>query len=129
MGSVAEPKRTIRCPSCGNKANGGPKLEILGDFVPVCAACISRIRAGAGWGYQLPTKNDSPLPVSDGEESAEERFDAVFKAARVLLEGGAKEDRIIPTLALAHLLGGGVPRLAAQKEQLVRLRGDEQAWN
>ena len=129
MGSVAEPKRTIRCPSCRNKAIGGPKLEILGDFVPVCAACISRIRAGAGWGYQLPTKNDSPLPVSDGKESAEERFDAVFKASRVLLEEGAREDRIIPTLALAHLLGGGVPRLAAQKEQLVRLRGDEQAWN
>jgi hypothetical protein len=70
----------------------------------------------------LPTKEDSPLSV-------EERFGELFKAARVLLEDGAGEDQIIPTLALANLVGQGVPRLVAQKERLVELRNDEQVWD
>ena len=97
-------------------------LEILGDLVPVCAACISRVRAGAGWGYQLPTKEDSPPP-------AEVRFDELFEAARVLLEEGAEENQIIPTLALANHLCHGVSRLTAEKERLVELWKDEEAWD
>jgi hypothetical protein len=122
MESVAEPEKTRRCRSCGRRAKGGPKLEILGDFVTVCAACISRVRAGAGWDYWLPTKEDSPLPLPQG-------FDGLFKAARVLLKEDAPESQVISTLALANHLCHGVPRLVAEKERLVRLWGDEQVWD
>ena len=82
----------------------------------LCARCMSRVRATGEWDYWLPTKEDSPLPLSEG-------FEELFKAARVLLEENAAENQIIPTLALANHLCHGVPRLAAEKERLMRLWG------
>jgi hypothetical protein len=57
------------------------------------------------------------------------RFAELFEAARVLLQEGAWENQIFPTLALAHHLSHGVPRLGGEKELLVGLWGDERAWN
>jgi hypothetical protein len=132
MGSVAEPEKTKTCPSCGAQlgdptqrkgvAEFGRKFTILGDDVRLCVACTTRVVAGAGWGYRLPTKEDSPLPE-------EERFDELFKAARVLLEEDAEENQIIPTLVLANHLCHGVPRLLAEKERLVELWDRGQVWD
>ena len=132
MGSVAEPEKTRACPSCGahlgdptqreGVAEFGRKFPILGDDVLLCVACTTRVVAGAGWDYRLPTKEDSPLSV-------EERFGELFKAARVLLEENAEENQIIPTLALADHLCHGVPRLVREKERLVGVWGDERIWD
>lgn len=52
----------------------------------------------------------------------EQRFEEVFKAARVLLrEGVTEEAQIIPTLALANELGQGTLGLITAKERLVAL--------
>jgi hypothetical protein len=121
MDSLAEPKRVKCCASCGSP-DVGASIDVLGDKVLLCAACMSGVRAGAGWGYWLPTKEDSQLPLAQG-------FGDLFKAARVLLEEGAEEDQIIPTLALANHLSHGVPRLVAEKERFVKLGQGKQAWN
>jgi hypothetical protein len=83
--------------------------------VRVCPACISRVRAGAGWDYWFPTKDNS--------------FDELFRAATVLLKENTGEDQIIPTLALAHHLCHGVPRLVAEKERLVGVWEGKEAWD
>ncbi len=110
MGSLAKPKRTKYCASCGSVASGGPSFDILGDRVPLCVACTIRMRATQKWDYWLPKKEVSLLPLPGG-------FDELFRAARVLLEENAPENQIIPTLALANHLCHGVPRLATEKER------------
>ena len=109
-----------RCASCGSKVTGASFWH-LGDYVPFCASCMTQARAGAGLNYYLPTKKDSSLPI-------EERFDELFKAARVLLGENAGESQVVPTLALASLLGQGVPRLAAEKERFAKLQAKE-TWD
>jgi hypothetical protein len=79
------------------------------------------VRATAEWAYYLPTREDVWLPFPEG-------FAELFDAARVLLEEGAPENQVIPTLALAHHLCHGVPRLVAEKKRFETLQGDEQAW-
>jgi hypothetical protein len=146
VGSVAEPERTKRCPSCGDEFGDpgrdgrdrqvvavGAKIPLLGDDVLLCVRCIGGVRSQADWGYPLPTKEDSPLPLQGSFDelldAAEELFDELFMAARVLLGENAEEKQIIPTLALANHLCHGVPRLVREKDQLVGVWGDERAWD
>jgi hypothetical protein len=70
----------------------------------------------------VPTEEVIPPP-------AEERFDELFRAARMLLEVNAGEDQIIPTLALANAIGQDVPHLIAARRRLLKLSEDRQAWN
>jgi hypothetical protein len=90
--------------------------------VPLCAACTVKVRAGVGWDYYLPTREDVPLPLPEG-------FSELFKAAKVLLEEHAPENQVIPTLALANHLCHSVPRLVAEKDRLVSLSEDRQAFH
>jgi hypothetical protein len=70
----------------------------------LCATCFSR----KGEDRVVITRQASGAPT----ESPGERFEALFKAARVLLrEKIGDEDKIIPTLKLAHKRGWRAPRV------------------
>ena len=60
----------------------------------------------------------------------EQRFEEIFKAARVLLrEGVIEEAQIIPTLALANEIAQGDLVLITAKKQLVAAwEGSSEAW-
>jgi hypothetical protein len=67
--------------------------------------------------------------VKESEEPSEVRFAGVFKAARVLLEDGADEDRVFPTLAYAGLEvrdSGG--KRAEVREALAEASGNPERW-
>src|SRR5918993_857336 len=83
--SVSEQEKIEPCASCGKPSTNRPVTEP--DTTAPCDRCTDRQRT--------EEKSSSP---------PEERFDALFRAARVLLrEGIDQEDQIIPTLALANL--------------------------
>jgi len=92
------------------------------DHVPLCDECVERWRSRGAISYWLPTEEIPPPP-------AEERFDELFRAARMLLKEGAEEDQIIPTLALANEIGQGVSHLVAARTRFVKIREDREAWN
>jgi hypothetical protein len=67
--------------------------------------------------------------VKESEEPPEVRFAGVFRAARVLLEDGADEDRVFPTLAYAGLEvrdSGG--KRAELRVSLAEASGNPEAW-
>jgi hypothetical protein len=74
------------CAWCG-KFWGGP-LDYRGRF-PTCQACVE----------DEMYKKRALFLVKESAEPLEERFAGLFKAARVLLDEGADEDQIFPTLA------------------------------
>ncbi len=121
MESLAGSKRIKRCASCGSTALGGRTSNLSGE-VFLCVGCTVRMRSGAGLDYRLPTKDDSPLPI-------QERFTELFAAARALLRKDAEENQVIPTLALANEIGQGRPHLIAEKERLLKLGDDKEAWD
>lgn len=125
MDSLAEPKGVKRCVSCGStfgdKAFGGKAPNLSGEGL-LCVDCTVRMRAEGTIGYRLPTRDDSPLPV-------EERFDELFRAANVLLREDAKENEVIPTLALANEIGQGRPRLIAEKERFAEIGEESKTWD
>jgi hypothetical protein len=76
------------------------------------------------------THNQQALFLAkESEEPPEVRFAGVFKAARLLLEDGADEDRVFPTLAYAVLEardGGG--KRAELREALAEASGSPEEW-
>jgi hypothetical protein len=76
------------------------------------------------------TYNRRALFLTRGsEEPPEVRFAGVFEAARVLLEDGADEDRVFPTLAWAGLEvrdGGG--KRAELRVSLAEASGNPEEW-
>jgi hypothetical protein len=97
-------------------------MVIEDDHVTLCDDCVQRWRSRGTISYWLPTEEVSPPP-------AEERFDELFRAARMLLEIRAEEDQIIPTLALANEIGQEVSHLVAARARFVKIGGDGEAWN
>ena len=67
--------------------------------------------------------------AKESEEPPEVRFAGVFKAARMLLEDGADEDRVFPTLAYAGLeVRVGEGRRAELRASLVEAWGNPEEW-
>ena len=67
--------------------------------------------------------------AKESEEPPEVRFAGVFKAARVLLEDGADEDKVFPTLAYAGLEvrdSGG--KRAELRASLAEASGNPEEW-
>jgi hypothetical protein len=90
--------------------------------VALCNSCTNRLLAGKAIGYFVPTEEE-PLPPP------EERFEELFKVARVLLkEGVTEEAQIIPSLAFANEIGQRVLDLIDMKERLVAVQEDPKAW-
>jgi len=91
--------------------------------VPLCDDCTDHLTFDERLGSYFVTTAIEPLPPP------EQRFHALFEAARVLLEqGGAEEDQIIPTLAFANLLGQGFVNLLSIRRRLVEASGDPEEW-
>jgi len=108
------------CASCG-KPGAGRLVTGLEDAI-LCESCIGRVRAGEATSYWAHTEPEPDPPP-------EERFEELFRAARVLLnEGIEEEDQIFPTLALANELGQGVAHLLGVQSLFRRLVEDEGAW-
>jgi hypothetical protein len=83
--SVSEQEKIEPCASCGKPSTNRLVTEL--DITALCDRCTDR----------RPTEEESLPPPK-------ERFDALFRAARVLLrEGIDQEDQIIPTLVFARL--------------------------
>jgi hypothetical protein len=118
--SLTEEGKTDPCASCGEPGVNRLKTEV--DDVPLCGACSDRLRSGEAVGYFVPTEAEPPPPH-------EERFGALFEAARVLIEqGSAEEDQIIPTLAFANEMGQGLVNLLSIRHRLVEASGDSEEW-
>jgi hypothetical protein len=68
--------------------------------------------------------------AKESEEPPEVRFAGMFKAARMLLEDGADEDRVFPTLAYAGLeVRVGEGRRAELRASLVEAWGTPRSGN
>src|SRR5829696_3512423 len=94
---LLEQEKSESCTSCA-KASASGLVTKVGN-TGLCQGCMDRLRA---------EKEDSLPPP-------EERFDELFRAARVLLkEGIDQEDQIIPTLALANLTYEEIPDLGVR---------------
>ncbi len=93
---LAEEGKSETCASCGKP--GVNRLLTDKDDVPLCEECSDRLRTGEVVTHFVPTEAEPPPPP-------EERFGALFEAARALLEDAAEEDQIIPTLAFANEIG------------------------
>lgn len=102
------------CALCGRS---GAEFVVGGP--PVCERCQLRLdSAKAKW----PSFLTMPLPP-------DERYEELFKAARVLLRERVSDvERIIPTLAFAHELGRGFFHLPAEKKQMEYFASYPEAW-
>ncbi len=110
------------CASCGKPAAERLTTEL--GYVPLCEGCANRVLSGKAISFAAPiSEEDESLPP-------EQRFEEVFKAARILLrEGVTEEAQIIPTLALANEVGQGTLGLITAKERLVAAWEDSsEAW-
>ena len=86
---------------------------------PLCERCQRRLDTGeSDW----PSFTSIPLPLED-------RFEELFKAARVLLRQGVSDvNQIIATLAFAHELGRGFLHLSAEKRQMKHFANHPELW-
>jgi hypothetical protein len=118
--SLTEQGKAKPCASCGEP--GANRLVTDVDDLPLCGGCADRLLSGEAVGCFLPTEEEpSPPP--------EERFGALFEAARVLLkQGGVEEDQIIPTLAFANEIGQGLVNLLSVRRRLVEASEDAEKW-
>ena len=102
--SPPEQEKVEPCTSCGKPSVNS--LAIEPDDTTLCSGCADRLRA----------------------KEAEERFDELFRAARVLLrEGIDQEDRIIPTLAYAKYACEGGSYLS-KRHRFEELAEGSEAW-
>jgi hypothetical protein len=120
-----EREQQPRCADCGNRAEGElflyPTDRALdgGETVGLCAECF--IRKGVDEDSLVVTRLHAGVPA----ESSDERFEALTAAARVLLRKRiADEDKIIPTLRLAHKRGWRAPRILYEAVRLVEVVED-----
>lgn len=116
MGNLSEERgEQASCAECGGGAEGElflyPTERALdgGEADALCAGCFTR----KGEDRIVITRRPSVAPAkSPDERSPDERFAALFKAGRVLLrEEIGDEDKIVPTLRLAHKRGWRAPRI------------------
>src|SRR5829696_554698 len=118
--NLPSPESLEPCASCGRL--GANTLVVGDDHLPLCDNCAEKWRTKKSIGFWVPTEEAPPL-------STEERFDELFKAARILLEERAGEDQIIPTLALANEIGQDLSHLVTARTRFVRIGGDREAWD
>jgi hypothetical protein len=78
--------------------------------------------------HAISVSNPS-IVAKESEEPPEVQFAGVFKAARVLLEDGADEDRVFPTLAWAgHEVRDGGGKRAELRVSLAEALGNPEEW-
>jgi hypothetical protein len=111
-----------------------PFGSVLSLLLPHCCHFHQAPRDGIGharitWRRSKPNEEEVAQVTLERPPSAEERFDELFKAAKILLELDAEEDQIIPTLALANQIGEGVWHLVAERTRFVKVGEDGEAWN
>lgn len=113
------------CAECGGRAEGDlflyPTEQALAgaETASLCALCFSHKEDHTG--HIVVTRMHAGHPA----ESPGERFAALFKAARVLLrEQIGDEDKIIPTLRLAHKRGWRAPRIQYGTVRVVQVVED-----
>jgi len=60
---------------------------------------------------------------------SEQRFEALFEAARILIRDGVgEEDQVFPTLAFANGIGEGLVDLASSRDRLLAVQQDSELW-
>jgi hypothetical protein len=103
------------CASCGKNWES---LDCRGLF-PRCGACCA----------DRSHDRRELFLVKESKEPPEVRFAGVFKAARVLLEDGADEDRVFPTLAWVGLeVRGSGGKRAELRASLAEASGNPEQW-
>jgi len=119
------PEQREQQPSCA-KCSKGVEGELFlypteraldgGETVSLCAECFSH--KGVDEDSLVVTRQHAGSPP----ESADERFEALTTAARVLLRKRiSDEDKIIPTLKLAHKRGWRAPKILYNAVRLVEV--------
>jgi hypothetical protein len=95
------------------------------DDSPVCLECAARLRVRPSSEYEW---RSDPGPPSGGYDP-EQRFEALFEAARLLLkEDISEEDRVIPTLAFAAEIGRADSNLVDMRERLAAAQVGREGW-
>jgi hypothetical protein len=114
--SLAEPERRGRCAWCGQLTEDTFEIDGLRACL-TCAAGATSTGLKDKWSSER-----QPL-------SPEQRFEALFEAARVLLkEDVAHEDLVIPTLAFANGVGEGYVALADTRRRLLKVEQGSEQW-
>jgi hypothetical protein len=115
--SLSEQEKARRCAWCREPLGEEGTIE---DGSPICFDCLVS-EAGKGFERRWSPKQE-PLPP-------EQRFEALFGAARVLLrEGIGEEDQVFPTLVFAAGLGEGYIDLETSKKRLLAAQHSPQRW-
>src|SRR5215213_4339760 len=95
------------------------------DDSPVCLYCAARLRMRPRSEYDW---RPGPEPPSGGYDP-EQRFEALFEAARLLLkEDMCEEDKVIPTLAFAAEIRRTDSNLVDMREQLAAAQVSHERW-
>jgi hypothetical protein len=114
--SLAEQEVKERCAWCGQLTEDKYEIEGLRACLPCAAGELSQ-----GWKDRWSPER-KPVP-------SEQRFEALFQAARALLEEGVgHEDVVIPTLAFANGLGEGYVDLAEAQQRLLAVEQGSEHW-
>jgi hypothetical protein len=117
-----ERREQAYCAECGGTTEGElflyPTERALtgAETAGLCAECFSHKEDEKD--RIVITRRASGAPA----ENPDERFEAVFEAARALLrEKIGDEDKVIPTLKLAHRRGWRAPRLLYNAVRVVEV--------
>ena len=114
--SLAEQEVKERCAWCGQLTVDKYAIDGLRACLPCAAGELSQSLKDR---WSLERK---PVP-------SEQRFEALFQAARALLEEGVgHEDLVIPTLAFANGVGEGYVALADAQQRLLAVEQGSEHW-